>query len=218
MSDIIMKYLWLAVFLIIWCVVHSAMISVHFTDYVKSKFGRKFRFYRLFFNVVAAASLTPLGLYAYSMQSQPIFHWEGYLRICQIIMLVIVVLLFFAGARHYSILQLLGIRQLKEGILYNVLNEHTELDTTGILGVIRHPWYAAVIVLIWARSLDASAILVNVIFTGYLVIGSFLEEQKLILEFGEKYREYQRKVSMFVPYKWLKKGADNDGDLYQAGP
>lgn len=200
----IMKYLWLAIFLITWCVVHSAMISVRFTDYLKSKLGRRFRFYRLFFNAIAVASLIPVGFYMYAIQSQPILHWEGYLRICQIIMLAIAALLFLAGARHYSMLQLLGIRQLKEGILYSGLSEHAELDTTGVLGVIRHPWYTAVIVLIWARNLDFSAIVVNVVFTAYLVVGSFLEEQKLLLQFGEKYREYQRNVSMFVPYKWLR--------------
>jgi protein-S-isoprenylcysteine O-methyltransferase Ste14 len=36
------------------------------------------------------------------------------------------------------------------------------------------------------------------------VIGTILEERKLVREFGEPYREYQRNVSMFFPYKWLK--------------
>jgi protein-S-isoprenylcysteine O-methyltransferase Ste14 len=35
------------------------------------------------------------------------------------------------------------------------------------------------------------------------VIGTFLEEQKLVLEFGDQYKVYQRQVSMFIPLKWL---------------
>jgi protein-S-isoprenylcysteine O-methyltransferase Ste14 len=36
------------------------------------------------------------------------------------------------------------------------------------------------------------------------VIGILLEECKLVLEFGDKYRECQGKVSMFIPLKRLK--------------
>jgi protein-S-isoprenylcysteine O-methyltransferase Ste14 len=52
--------------------------------------------------------------------------------------------------------------------------------------------------------LDVSAILVNVILTSYLIVGTYLEEKKLIGEFGEKYLAYQKRVSMLMPYKWLK--------------
>jgi protein-S-isoprenylcysteine O-methyltransferase Ste14 len=83
------------------------------------------------------------------------------------------------------------------------------LDTSGILGITRHPWYLATILFIWARQLDVSAILVNVILTLYLVVGTYLEEKKLIGEFGEKYLTYQKKVSMLIPYKWLKSNTIN---------
>lgn len=52
--------------------------------------------------------------------------------------------------------------------------------------------------------MDVSAILLNVIFTSYLIVGTYLEEKKLIGEFGEKYLAYQKRVSMLIPYKWLK--------------
>jgi protein-S-isoprenylcysteine O-methyltransferase Ste14 len=57
---------------------------------------------------------------------------------------------------------------------------------------------------IWARQLDISAIFVNVILTFYLIAGTYLEEKKLIREFGEKYIAYQKRVSMLMPYKWIK--------------
>ena len=52
--------------------------------------------------------------------------------------------------------------------------------------------------------MDVSGIFVNVIFTAYLVAGTYLEERKLVREFGEKYLTYQKNVSMLIPYKWLK--------------
>jgi beta-lactamase class D len=44
---------------------------------------------------------------------------------------------------------------------------------------------------------------VNLVLSAYLVIGTLLEERKLMLEFGKEYRDYQGRVSMFLPIKWL---------------
>ena len=41
------------------------------------------------------------------------------------------------------------------------------------------------------------------ILTVYLIIGTFLEERKLVYEFGDQYRNYQKQVSMLLPLKWL---------------
>jgi protein-S-isoprenylcysteine O-methyltransferase Ste14 len=35
----------------------------------------------------------------------------------------------------------------------------------------------------------------------YLVVGARLEERKLILEFGQTYREYQKQTPMLIPWK-----------------
>jgi len=94
----------------------------------------------------------------------------------------------------------LGIRQIREGTSNRVITDTGELDTSGVLSITRHPWYLATILLIWARQLDVSAILVNVILTSYLIVGTYLEEKKLIGEFGEKYLAYQKRVSMLIPY------------------
>jgi protein-S-isoprenylcysteine O-methyltransferase Ste14 len=34
-------------------------------------------------------------------------------------------------------------------------------------------------------------------------MGAFLEERKMLAEFGEEYIGYQRRVSMLFPFKWL---------------
>jgi len=199
-----MKYFILALFWIIWCTIHSAMISLSATGYLKKRLGSYFSYYRLFFNIFAVVTIISLVLYAYSLQEQPIFLWNGYYRMLQISLLLIVVFLFFAGSRHYNSLYFLGIQQIREGTSHKALTDSGELDTTGILGVMRHPWYTAAIAFIWTRPLDITIIIINIILSFYLIIGTFLEERKLFLEFGESYREYQKKVSMFIPYKWVK--------------
>jgi protein-S-isoprenylcysteine O-methyltransferase Ste14 len=187
-----------------WCALHSAMISISATGYFKRRLGSKYRFYRLFFNLIAILTLIPVALFAYSIRTEAIFHWNGYMRIGQVLLLVISFLLFYLGGRHYDGRQVLGIKQIKEGTSNKAITVTGELDTSGILGITRHPWYLAVILLIWARQMDVSVIVVNVILTSYLIVGAYLEERKLIREFGEKYLTYQQKVSMLIPYKWLK--------------
>jgi hypothetical protein len=122
-------YLILALLVIAWCVLHSVMISVSVTEYLKKHLGPKFRFYRLFFNLIAILTLIPVALLAYSIQTQVIFHWNGYMRIGQVILLGLTVLLFFLGGRHYDARQVLGIKQIKEGTSSKVITDTGELDT-----------------------------------------------------------------------------------------
>jgi protein-S-isoprenylcysteine O-methyltransferase Ste14 len=198
------KYFTLSAAVAAWCFLHSAMISISVTEYLKRKLGSAFRFYRLFYNLVAVMTLVPVVLFAHSLRTQPIFSWDGYWRIIQVVLLGTAGLLFFLGARHYDARQLLGIKQIKEGSADKAITASGELDTSGVLGLIRHPWYTAGMLLIWAGQLDISALLVNTVLTVYLFLGTLLEERKLVREFGAEYRAYQARVSMFIPYKWLK--------------
>jgi protein-S-isoprenylcysteine O-methyltransferase Ste14 len=52
--------------------------------------------------------------------------------------------------------------------------------------------------------MSALTILINMVISVYFMIGAVLEERKLVLEFGEEYREYQRTVSMLFPWRLLK--------------
>ena len=60
------------------------------------------------------------------------------------------------------------------------------------------------VLLLWARDLDVAALVANGVLTSYIVVGTLLEEGKLVHEFGDVYRNYQGRVSMFVPLKWIR--------------
>lgn len=199
-----MQYLVLAILWIVWCVLHSAMISTPVTGYLKRRFGRSFRFYRLVFNMVALATFIPVVLYEKSIETEWAFGWQGYMLILQALLLTGAFLYFVAGAMHYDFLQFLGIRQIRDGIDRKTLVEGGEIDVTGVLGFIRHPWYAGGIMIVWARGLTVPILITNIVLTVYLIVGTYLEEGKLVMEYGDRYRLYQDKVSMFIPYKFLK--------------
>jgi protein-S-isoprenylcysteine O-methyltransferase Ste14 len=194
-----MSYFFLAVLWIAWCALHSLLISHCVVTALRRRYGDGLRYYRIVFNIVSIFTLIPVLLYSQSIRAEPLFNWSGPWRLPQFFLALSAFALFAAGGRHYDLLQFLGVRQVREHEMNSGLTETGELDTSGILGVIRHPWYIAGILIIWARPLDAAALVTNVVLTAYLVAGTYLEEKKLTAEFGSSYREYQERVPMFVP-------------------
>ena len=198
------SYLLAASLLSLWCALHSALISNRVTEWLQQKAGRRYRFYRLFFNLFALLTFLPVFYYYKTLPAEMLFRWDGGLRAIQLLLIAISFYLLLAGARRYDALQFLGIRQLKDDSNHKMLNKSGQLDIDGLHKFIRHPWYSGSILIIWSRNLDSAALVQNIILTAYLIIGTYLEEQKLFKEFGPAYRNYQQTVSMFLPLKWLR--------------
>ena len=127
------------------------------------------------------------------------------MTIVKIALLTIVISLFISGGLKYDMLQFFGIRQIKSGKSHSTLSESGDIDTSGILSLTRHPWYLAVIIFVWIgyREMYVSTLIVNIILTIYVVMGTVLEERKLIIIFGDNYRDYKNRVSMLFPVKWI---------------
>jgi methanethiol S-methyltransferase len=200
-----MGYLILALLWITFCVLHSALISITVTDYLQRKLRNAYRFYRLFYNIFSIVTLIPVVIFSLSIKQEPFFVWDGYLLLLKYILLLSGIFLFVAGAKHYSFAQFFGLAQIKEATSHNLINNTGRLSSLGILGVVRHPFYAGIFPLLWAGDLDVPALITNIILSIYVLIGTLLEERKLILEFGDAYRQYQQNVSMLFPFKWFKK-------------
>jgi len=184
-----------------WCLLHSVLASVRVNTALRVRLGAYFRYYRLFYNLFAVISLVPVVLYSSLLQGVPFFVWSGFWQLLQWSMIVVALLMFYLPLRRYDMDQFLGLRQIRSGLSHAALSTAGSLDSGGILGCVRHPWYSAGILLIWARDLDMSVFLVNVILSTYLIVGAFIEEKKLLAELGEEYRQYRRRVPMFIPYR-----------------
>jgi methanethiol S-methyltransferase len=199
-----LRYLILALVWTAYCTLHSAMISETVTGFLKRRLGDSFRFYRLFFNSIALLTLIPVLWYSHSLRQEAIFRWEGVWLVPKYLLLACGILLVVAGGRHYSLGQFLGISQLR-GASSGGLAMEGGIDSSGVLGLVRHPWYTAVVLLLWTSDMDLAALVSNGVLTVYIVVGTLLEERKLVHEFGDAYRNYQRRVSMFVPLKWIRR-------------
>ena len=81
-------------------------------------------------------------------------------------------------------------------------SEERPLAARGPYRFVRHPLYGLFIALLWtAPDVSADRLLFNALFTGWIVIGTVLEERDLVARFGEPYREYQSSVPMLVPWR-----------------
>jgi protein-S-isoprenylcysteine O-methyltransferase Ste14 len=113
-----------------------------------------------------------------------------------------------AGGRAYDLPFFLGLRQIRDSRATSLLSASGPLKTSGILGMIRHPWYTGGLLLIWAPKMDRPILIMSLILSVYFIVGALLEERKLTRIYGQDYRDYQQEVSMFFPLKWIKKEFD----------
>jgi protein-S-isoprenylcysteine O-methyltransferase Ste14 len=106
---------------------------------------------------------------------------------------------FWAFFFDYDFLSFFGIRQALDFRKTKNINPPDKIKKTGLLGIIRHPMYTALIIYLWCQTLRLTDIVVNAVLTIYIIIGTYLEEKKLVLEFGDTYIRYQHEVPMLIP-------------------
>ena len=188
-----------------WCALHSGLIRPAVIESLRKRFPSGSRFYRMLYNLFAVITLFPVLLYTYSQRGEAIIAWDGPWRSVPILLGSVSLALFIAGARRYDFFQFIGLRQIKDEKACSVLTADCSLDTEGVLSIVRHPWYCAGILVVWARPMDVTAILTNLVVSGYFVVGAIFEERKLKLQFGRQYTNYQQRVSMLVPIKWAER-------------
>jgi protein-S-isoprenylcysteine O-methyltransferase Ste14 len=67
---------------------------------------------------------------------------------------------------------------------------------------VRHPLYFFILLLIWSvPDMTSDRLLLNVLWTFWIVLGSYLEEKDAVAGFGERYRDYQKTVPMLLPWR-----------------
>ncbi len=189
-----------------WCVMHSVLSDPFVTGYVQGRLPGLFRYYRLFYNGFSLLTLLPLIAATHMLNGPVVFSWAGYVIIGRVILLAMALSLFWAGAQHYDLHEFMGTRQARSGEHHTLMSDGADIFEGSIFAVTRHPWYLGTLLLIWSmlHKYTVAEFLVGLILSIYLVIGSLLEERKILAVYGDRYRQYQQKVSMLLPLKWLR--------------
>ncbi|NLX18453.1 MAG: hypothetical protein GXY53_04110, partial [Desulfobulbus sp.] len=132
---------------LVWCMVHSLLITVRAQQWVARRGGMWQGLYRLGYVCFAAVSLSLLFAYTASLPQQRI-SLPSWGTGVQLILLLYAAILFISGARAYDMQIFLGIRQWHDARAGRTSPAPLFLKT-GILRHIRHPWYSGTIALLW---------------------------------------------------------------------
>lgn len=206
---ILLSALWLAYF-----AVHSLLASLPVKRAVAAHRPTLMPGYRLFFNSLALLLLLPPLWFTWAWHGPWLWRWQGIgLWLANGLALAAFVG-FLWTLRYYSGGEFIGLGQLRRRA--RTVEEQEAFHLSPPHRYVRHPWYLFGLVLLWTRDMDPMLLTSAVLVTGYLFVGSRLEERKLITYYGEVYREYRRRVPGIIPLPWRHLSAGEAQELVAA--
>ncbi len=209
------RLIWLAVAWLGYFAIHSALASLMVKRWVASRWPRLMPAYRLFFNAVAMGGvLVPLFM-TFAVGGEPVIRWTGIWWWIANGLALAALLGFLWSLRYYDGSEFLGVRQLREQ--ERRVEDQERFRVSPLHRHVRHPWYFLGLVLIWTRDMTPAMLVSVIMMTLYFVVGSRLEEKKLLGYYGNAYAHYRRKVPGLVPLPWKRLSRAEAQELEKAG-
>lgn len=151
--------------------------------------------YRFSYNLVATGLLIPLAVATELADEHWLWRWEGvWAWVAQAITLL-VLLGFVWSSRAYDLREFLGME--------NTAATHTaRFGLSPLHRCVRHPWYFLGLLWLWTRDMDSARLTAALVISGYVWLGSRLEDAKLEEELGAVYQNYRARVPGLLPRPW----------------
>ena len=187
----------LALFWLLYFAMHSALAALRVKRWVALHYPARLPLYRLGFNALALIMLLPILWLMLRHPGPTLWAWQGPGAWMSNGLAMAAMLAFIMSLKHYDTQEFIGWRQWsshnrgiedQEGFHLSPFHRH-----------VRHPWYFFSLILIWTRDMNAAMLLSSVMMTIYFIIGSRLEEEKLLIYHGEVYRTYMKRVPGLLP-------------------
>lgn len=185
----------MVVLFITWCIyffLHSYLASTTVKSRLERVLGLSPMSYRRFYNVFNFIALLVLLLFLYWAPCLAMYKNNPVLQVVGLLIAVIGFVLMLLSAKSYNLPVFLGLRK----------ETRMEFQTKGLNKFMRHPLYTATIIFILGFCM-VYPYLKNWLFLSltciYILIGIYYEEKKLVVLFGEEYKEYQKKVRKLIP-------------------
>jgi protein-S-isoprenylcysteine O-methyltransferase Ste14 len=176
--------------------VHSLLASLGVKAAARRMFGPSAdHWYRLGFNFAAGITLLPvLGLLAANIGPVLVaVPWPGWAILVTIELAALMLMAY--TFQHSDPAFFMGFGQLGSA------PSTAGLTTTGAYGIARHPLYLTGLLILWCFPiLTTGTLAFDAAITLYILIGSELEERRLIVQFGEEYLRYRKKVARLIPF------------------
>jgi len=197
---------WLAYFAL-----HSVLAATAVKAWVARRWPQFMPGYRIMFNFVSMVTLIPVLWLVYGVAGDWLWQWQGIRAWLANGLALTAILGLAAAGTDYDMGEFVGLRQLVRRDA-----DHAErFRVSRLHRFVRHPWYCVGLVLIWTRDMNGPLLVSALMITAYFVIGSKLEEDKLLESYGETYRRYMTKVPGLIPLPWKYLTAAEAAELMQ---
>jgi len=201
-----MKYIFLSTLWILWCFLHSFFTTTKTTTWFKNRFGDKFAFYRILYNLLSLVTVLSLLYWQHTIRGPVVIGLSPFLLIFKYIALILSVIVIAGSFFTFDALEFAGIRQI---LRRQQSTEHRSQKPEeapvilkhGFYGIVRHPMYLGGFIFFVASMTHAplGQFLGYSILAVYMIIGTVREDRRLARELGDIYRNYQKEVPMFLP-------------------
>ena len=192
-----MIYFLLCILWILWCFLHSWLVTTRTTLWFRKQFRDKFVFYRIFYNLFSLITVLPLFYWQRTIPGPIVFPLSPYLMLFKYAALIFSVIVIAGSFVSFDIWEFIGIRHTVSGDQEKepVIKKH------GFYGIVRHPMYLGGIIFFTASMTHAPLpqFLGYLILAIYMIIGTVREDRRLARELGDVYRNYQKEVPMILP-------------------
>ncbi|HEU0188418.1 MAG TPA: hypothetical protein VFQ97_00305 [Gallionella sp.] len=191
----LLSFCWIGYFAL-----HSVLASLAVKRRVAATYPNLMPYYRLVFNILAVLLLLPILWLSYRDSGPMLWRWQGITAWLANGLALAAVFGFGLSLNSYDMQEFLGFHQLKFHIQRVEDQEHFHLSW--FHRFVRHPWYFFGLVMVWTRDMSAATLLSSVMITVYFIVGSRLEEKKLLVYHGDTYRHYMARVPGLIPLPW----------------
>ena len=157
--------------------------------------------YRAIFNVLAVLSLAPSLYLVVALPDRELYRFPEPLNFIALLIQGLAALGVIYAVYQLDVWFFAGVRQLLDRKTKAIDSTSTaHLVTNGLHRYVRHPLYTmSLIFLYFSTPMTLNRLILIVGFTLYFYLGSIFEERKLVREFGDAYRQYQRDVPRLIP-------------------
>lgn len=179
--------------LCVFAVAHSLLALPKVKLFIISGKQTRQKSYRLAYNLI---SFVLFGWTMSAYRNTPVLYlipgiWSLVMYLVQAIFLAILV----NCIRQTGMTEFLGLPKLDTDNSCK-----SRLITDGWYGIVRHPLYLFSMLFLLFNPVVTSRWLILTIFSFiYFIIGSLIEERRLLREFGDEYRHYRQRVPFIIP-------------------
>lgn len=184
---------------LVFATIHSSFARQSLQKRIEPYFKGSYRLLYNVFSLIQFLALLEIGRYFLDTQTFDLLSSvvvQTTLLILKILGLIVIAL----SLAKYDLGRFSGLTQIRT--LESVATESNEtLLIQGLNSWVRHPLYSGAFLYFWGGVDSMFGASTAVLASIYLLVGTHLEEQKLLNNYGSAYKDYQKNVPKFFPLK-----------------